>query len=81
MGMALFIEIRKIQENDSSAEFAFGTSADREGRFSFQKTNGEAVLLRECPGDEARRLFARAAHKVKEHWKGGALPEQTCWAS
>jgi hypothetical protein len=37
MGMALFIEIRKIQENDSSAEFAFGTSADREGRFSFQR--------------------------------------------
>ena len=79
--MALYIMIRKITDNPTSAEYAFGTGEDRLGQLKIDKATGNVVLVEPAPGDDEGVLYHRATYKVKKHWAAGELPEVTCWAS
>jgi hypothetical protein len=80
--MAIYIEIRKVSEDDASAEYVFRLEGRGEGRLRLIKSTGEVELLETLAGDSAERgFFDRAAHKLQSHWRNGELPEATCWAS
>ena len=79
--MALYIMIRKITDNPTSAEYAFGTYEDRLGQLKLDKATGKVVLIEPAPGDDKGALYHRAMYKIKTHWAAGELPEVTCWAS
>jgi hypothetical protein len=79
--MALYIMIRKITDNPTSAEYVFGTGEDRLGQLKIDKATGNVVLVEPAPGDNECALYHRATYKVKKHWAAGELPEVTCWAS
>lgn len=79
--MAVYIEILKIREDPVSVYYRYATTDDRSGVFSIDRETASLNLLEELPGDESGKLYARAAHKIVQHWKKGALPEKTCWAS
>jgi hypothetical protein len=79
--MALYIMIRKVAENPTSAEYTFGASEDRLGQLKLDKATGNMVLVEPVPGDDEGALYRRAAYKIKQHWAAGDLPESTCWAS
>jgi len=79
--MALYIMIRKIIENATSAEYAFGTGEDRLGQLKIDKATGSVVLVEPAPSDNEGVLYHRATYKIKQHWAAGEFPEVTCWAS
>ena len=79
--MALYIMIRKIADNPTSAEYAFGTGEDQLGQFKIDKTTGKVVLVEPAPDDNEGAVYHRATYKIKKHWEAGELPEVTCWAS
>jgi hypothetical protein len=79
--MALYIMIRKITENLTSAEYTFGIGDDRLGQLKIDKATGNVVLVEPAPGDDESALYHRATYKIKKHWTTGELPEVTCWAS
>ena len=47
--MALYIMIRKIIENPTSAEYTFGTCEDRLGQLKIDKADWECGARRTCP--------------------------------
>lgn len=81
--MAILIDITRIAETDSHADFRFTVSeASEDGVLRIDKATGEVALIRPMQGPETAAVhFHRAAHKIKQHWKGGSLPEVATWAS
>jgi hypothetical protein len=79
--MAFYIQIRKICEVESSADYVFESDQGRRGVLGFNKLTGEASLIEPMPGDEKNRCFIRAAVKVGREWKAGKLPDMMEWAS
>jgi hypothetical protein len=79
--MALYIMIRKIVENPTSAEYAFGTGENRLGQLKIDKATGAVILVEPAPGDDKGAWYHRATYKIKQHWTAGEFPEATCWAS
>lgn len=78
--MAFYINIKKLGETESCADYSFSDEAG-EGRLRIDKQTGEVQELAGAPGDSSGRRFQRAAMKVVQHWKAGELPEATSWAS
>ncbi len=79
--MAIYIEIEKVKDVNDSVEYKFGLLNDNYGVLTINKTSGEVIMLEPMESDKKKNHFARAAHKVKQHWKEGKLPNKTCWAS
>jgi hypothetical protein len=79
--MAIYIAIRKIDENANTVDYTFGLSEGADGRLRLDKVSGQVSLLQAAPGDHQNRFYGRAAHKVRKHWEDGEIPDKTCWAS
>jgi hypothetical protein len=79
--MAIYIEIRKVMEQEVFADFVCSLVDGRKGRIRLDKMTGDISLLEAIPGDTENRLFSRASHKLKKHWSLGEIPEKTSWAS
>lgn len=79
--MAIYIEIKKVSDTTSFAEYIFGVNEAGLGKIKLDKGTGEIQVIEPAAGDEEGRLSSRAAHKIKKHWAAGELPEVTCWAS
>jgi len=79
--MAIYIEIEKLKERNDSVQYRFGLIDKSSGILSINKNSGEISLLEPLPNENGDNHFARAAYKIKTHWKDGNLPDRTCWAS
>ncbi len=79
--MAIHLDIRRTRITADSAEYTYGTVDVREGKFRILLTSGETQLIEATPGDIEQRLYLRAAHKIKQAWPEGNLPETAVWAS
>jgi hypothetical protein len=79
--MAIYIAIRKVYEDRTSAEFAFGLLDGDLGRLRLDKISGNVSLVDSVLGDTGEAIFSRAAFKVRKHWAAGQIPDRTCWAS
>jgi PleD family two-component response regulator len=80
--MALYIPIRKVDEDSRSARYSFGEPGAATGMVSIDKASGAVESLGDVAGDEAmEHVVARVEHKLRQHWQRGEYPETTCWAS
>ena len=79
--MAIYISIKKIEEDHISVVYEFSLTNGNPGRFKISKGTWDTTLLEPLPNDTDSRMFARAAHKIRKHLKKGEIPETTCWAS
>lgn len=80
--MAIYLEIRKVAEDPERAIYTFSRVDGSKGELLLHKDRGEVELLTPMPGDsEEKGLWARAAHKLRMHWRSGSLPDVTSWAS
>jgi hypothetical protein len=80
--MALFIEIRKIEDNDEKAVYSFyldesGTG----GKVAILKSTGECEIIERPLNDHENKLGGRVCIKLIQHWRNNEFPEVTCWAS
>jgi hypothetical protein len=75
-----YINIRKLREDQVSAEYRFGDDMKGQwGRLRLDTRSGKVVLIESGPGDKENRDFGRAAYKLSCHWKAGELPDATEW--
>jgi hypothetical protein len=80
--MALYIPIRKVDEDSQSARYTFGEPGTATGLASVDKASGTVEILKGSVGDEAtEHVVARVKHKLHQHWRKGEYPVATCWAS
>lgn len=81
--MAVLVDIKRLLEDNSHADYSFTVSeASQAGVLRIDKATGEVSLVQPMEGSaSAEAHFHRAAHKIKQHWKQGTLPETAVWAS
>ena len=79
--MAMYIAIRKLNENDTMVCYSFGIEDNSTGRLEIDKASGQVRIVDQAPEDESSRISSRAAHKLRQHWEKGEYPDSTCWAS
>jgi hypothetical protein len=77
----MYVAIRKVSENDSTATYSYGVEEDRTGCIQIDKKTGQVQIVDQAPNDEFSRIFSRAARKLRQHWEKGEYPASTCWAS
>ncbi len=75
------LAITLITQTERAAEYEFATTEGRCGSLRLTLEAGTIELVNAMPGSEGEAHFARAAHKVRSHWRKGELPTRTCWAS
>ncbi len=79
--MAFYVVILKQSEDHSAVIYSFGSTEEKLGLLQLEKDSGNVKELEPVPEKNSESLFARAAVKVRQHWKEGLYPEKTCWAS
>ena len=81
--MAVLVDIKKLADADAYADYSFTVAeASEAGILRIDKETGDVSLIRPMKGPAtADAHFHRAAHKIKQHWKQGGLPETAVWAS
>jgi hypothetical protein len=79
--MAIYIEIRKVFDNLSEAEYEYIVSEEKIGRLKINKFTGDVELINLALDDDEKMFYNRAAYKIKKHRGAGELPDKTCWAS
>jgi hypothetical protein len=77
--VAFHILIEKISETDKEAHYRFYDTAypAEVGELRLDKITESIEMTK--PSREV--FFSRAATKIAHHFRGGSLPESTCWAS
>ena len=81
--MAVLIDIIRVDEDESHADYSFSAEgASRPGVLRIDKATGEVSLVEAMVGPtNADAHYHRAAHKIRQHWNEGRLPENAVWAS
>jgi hypothetical protein len=79
--MAFFVLLVKESEDDHQVVYRFGPQEDGFGRLILNRDSGHVVQLEPCKSEQAQAFFTRAAVKVRQHWREGHFPNESCWAS
>jgi len=81
--MAILIDIKKVAEDDSRADYMFTVDgAISAGVLRIDKKSNHVSLLRPLKGIAASDAhFQRSAYKIQQHWGKGNFPETATWAS
>ncbi len=81
--MAIYIQIRKIEETNSLAVYEFTRDPDegQAGQLRIDKSSGDIREMQSHPDDTDKRLYVRAARKVFLHHQKGEYPENTSWSA
>ena len=77
----MYILLLRETEDAAQVTYRFGPDEQHLGRLQLTKADGEVVELEPVPGQTGDALFTRAAVKLRQHWRAGAFPEKTSWAS
>jgi hypothetical protein len=77
----MYILLLKLEEDAAQVTYRFGPDEQHLGALRLNKADGEVEQLEPVPGQDGPALFTRAAVKIRQHWKQGAFPERTSWAS
>lgn len=78
MGLGI-IDIERTGEDGSLIHYCYEHEGKR-GRLSIDKLSGETKLLEAASGEREGRLYHAAAHRVRQAWRTGALPNKLQWA-
>ena len=77
----MFVLLLKDTEDDLQVTYRFGPDEQHLGALQLNKADGEVVELQAVPGETGQAMFTRAAVKLRQHWKQGAFPDKSSWAS
>lgn len=81
MSRGLFIDIKKIEENEEQAVYLFSTRNGNSGKVAIHKKTGECFVIEEPEYDKESELAVRVGLKLLQHWRRGEYPNVTSWAS
>jgi len=80
--MAIYIEIRKIFENENLVHYEYSGSMDSDyGVLKINKITADMEVIRFAKNDKEGFYASKACMKLYEHWKKREFPETTFWAS
>jgi hypothetical protein len=80
--MAVLVDIKRLSESEKHADYSFTVAeASAPGILRIDKDTGAVSLVRHMLGTPSEAHFHRAAHKIREHWARGRLPETAVSAS
>ncbi len=79
--MAFYVLLVQEREDDCCVTYRFGADEASLGRLRLDKASGAVDELDPAPSADAHALFARAAVKVRQHWRKNEYPRKTAWAS
>lgn len=79
--MALYIQIRKIEDTKDLAKFSYSSDSVNFGYVMLNKQTGEVTQVAASPDDADGRYFVRTAAKLRNEWQSGRIPDVTQWAS
>lgn len=79
--MATHVLLLKESEDDTTVIYRFGPHEQELGRLALTKSDGSVTQLQPAPAQNPQAYFMRAATKVRQHWRQGTFPQQSCWAS
>lgn len=77
----MYILLLRTEEDETQVTYRFGPDEDHLGALRLSKADGEVEQVEPVPGETTEALFTRAAVKIRQHWKQGAFPEKSSWAS
>jgi hypothetical protein len=78
--VAIYIPIRKIREDNESADYSFEI-ASASGSLRIDKATGEWEDLSPAELEISSGLLARVVYKLRKHWKKGEFPDITSWSA
>lgn len=79
--MAIYVGIRKIEEDAEYVTYEFGPNEERVGSIRLTKEDGQMEVISEVPDDDKRAYSPCAKRKLLLHWRKQEFPEKTCFAS
>ncbi len=79
--MVFYLKISKMAKKDGLIAYSYTTADERSGSFTISKETDETQLISIADGEIELRFYSRAAHKIRQHWQRGELPEMAVWAS
>lgn len=79
--MAFYVLLMKEQENEREVVYKHGPRETSLGRIMLNKCDGSVTELEPAPAGDSEHLFMCAAVKLRQHWRDGASPQWSCWAS
>jgi hypothetical protein len=79
--MAAYVLLLKENENAEKVTYRFGLTEEELGLLCLNKINGSVEELFPVPTVDSQAVFPRAAVKVRQHWREGFFPKESCWAS
>jgi hypothetical protein len=79
--VAMFIEIKKIHEDEKEVFYSFLTPEGDFGKVSITKETFNFCIIEEPGYDKESKLATRVGIKLAKHWEKGEFPDITCWAS
>lgn len=79
--MAFYVLLLKEEETSEWVQYRYGPNEAVMGRIRLDKMTGEASEVEPLPVGNAQALFVRATMKLRQHWRNGSFPAETCWAS
>jgi hypothetical protein len=77
----MYILLLKDLDDETQVTYRFGPDEQHLGALRLNKSDGEVEQVEPVPGQDTQAFFTRAAVKIRQHWKQGAFPEKTSWAS
>ncbi len=79
--MAIYIQIRKLEENESGVTYAFGPSEGLIGKVMLTKATGQVELIEIDDPRKAGLFVPRVARALAKHHAQGDYPVKTCYAA
>ncbi|MFZ5824464.1 MAG: hypothetical protein ACOY94_09060 [Bacillota bacterium] len=73
------VRIQKEKETPLLVIYRFGLGEMPMGRFSLRKTDGYVEEIVPVFHPHGRAIFARAMHKILDHWGRSEYPDLTYW--
>lgn len=79
--MAIYIQIRKVEETESEVVYAFGSSEALVGKILLHKHSGSTKLLEIATPDRAQFYLSRVERVLIRNHERGEYPQETCYAA
>jgi len=77
--MGTSVDLKKIEENDLFARYAFSSVDDETGIVEIDKKTGRCKIIKELNGDPENKLAHRAMWALMRDWRNNKLLDVTQW--
>lgn len=79
--MAIYIQIRKLSEDNAVALYSFGALNEIIGKIKISKSSGAISLIEITDSARTQFYLSRVGRKLAQHFEKGEFPDETCYAA